>query len=192
MGLPKEFDREEVLDKAIEVFRRQGYEATSVRDLVTHMEVRPGSLYDTFGDKHRLFLAALERYEQARTARLSAALEMPGSKKEAIRQALHGMVDALHATGRSGCLLTNTVGECLPRDPQIARLVEANQARTEAVLSAALRQAQADREIGARRDPHVLARYLVGILHALRVMVKTTPDPAALHDLVEVALSALD
>ena len=65
MARHKAFNREEVLDRAIEVFWAHGYEATSIQELVDSMGINRGSLYDTFGDKHRLFLEALDRYEQA-------------------------------------------------------------------------------------------------------------------------------
>ncbi len=63
MARPREFDRDEVLDKAIEVFWTQGYDGTSVQDLVDAMGIQRGSLYAAFGDKHQLFLEALDRYE---------------------------------------------------------------------------------------------------------------------------------
>ena len=62
MARTKEFDVDAALDRAIELFWAQGYEATSLNDLLDHMEIGRQSLYDTFGDKHALFLAALDRY----------------------------------------------------------------------------------------------------------------------------------
>jgi AcrR family transcriptional regulator len=62
MARPKEFDSDQALDKAMEPFWRQGYEATSIKDLVRHMGINRGSLYNTFGHKHRLFLACMDRY----------------------------------------------------------------------------------------------------------------------------------
>ena len=62
MPRPREFDRDEVLDRAVEVFWMRGYDRTSVQDLVNSMGIQRGSLYATFGDKHHLFLEALDRY----------------------------------------------------------------------------------------------------------------------------------
>ncbi|MBK6426479.1 MAG: helix-turn-helix transcriptional regulator [Blastocatellia bacterium] len=61
MGRPKSFELDDVLDRAIEAFWCKGYEATSIQDLVDEMGINRGSLYATFGDKHALFLAAIER-----------------------------------------------------------------------------------------------------------------------------------
>ena len=70
MARPKEFDRDEALERALNLFREKGYEATSVGELVNAMGVQRQSLYDTFGDKHGLFRAALERYSQMRVEQL--------------------------------------------------------------------------------------------------------------------------
>ena len=64
MARQKEFDREEALDRAMAAFWSKGYAATSIEDLVAHMGIQRGSLYGTFGDKRRLFLAALDRYQR--------------------------------------------------------------------------------------------------------------------------------
>ena len=58
MARQREFDREEVLDRALEAFWARGYEATSIQELVDCMGLQRGSLYNTFGDKHGLFVAA--------------------------------------------------------------------------------------------------------------------------------------
>lgn len=64
----KEFRPEAALDAAVQLFWRRGYGATSMRDLLDGMGIGRGSFYDTFGDKHTLFLAALDRFEHARTS----------------------------------------------------------------------------------------------------------------------------
>ena len=62
MARPKEFDRTQALDKAMHLFWQQGYEATSMQDLCNHMGINRGSLYDTYGNKHSLFLEGIQRY----------------------------------------------------------------------------------------------------------------------------------
>ncbi len=72
MARHKEFDQDEALQKAMEAFWARGYEATSMQDLVEHMGINRQSLYDTFGDKHSLFLKALDRYHEVETRKLLA------------------------------------------------------------------------------------------------------------------------
>ncbi len=86
MARPREFERDVVLDRAMQVFWSRGYEATSIQHLVDRMGIQRGSLYDTFGDKRALFFAAINRYDRVVTAKLVAVLEEPGSGKDAIRR----------------------------------------------------------------------------------------------------------
>src|SRR5256885_11333451 len=75
-GRPREFDREAALEQAIDVFWRHGYEATSVSDLTAAMGINPPSLYAAFGDKEKLFLEAVERYQQ-QIGRAPSELQSP-------------------------------------------------------------------------------------------------------------------
>ncbi len=74
MARRKKFDQNKVLDKAIELIFRQGYHATSIQHLVAHLGISRSSLYDTFGDKHSLFLSALTRYAQHLSSQTKQAL----------------------------------------------------------------------------------------------------------------------
>ncbi len=81
MPRPREFDRDEVLQKALQVFWERGYESTSVQHLVDAMGIGRASLYATFGSKHGLFCAVMDDYERALTQTLIAPLEGPGSPR---------------------------------------------------------------------------------------------------------------
>src|SRR6267154_256034 len=85
MARQKEFDPEEVLHRAMEVFSVCGYEGTSIRDLVKHMRINRQSIYDTFGNKHSLFLQALNRYREIQSRKVSEVLDRPGSVKRNLR-----------------------------------------------------------------------------------------------------------
>ena len=86
MARQKEFHRGEVLHKAMEVFWTRGYEAASIQDLVKHMGINRQSMYDTFGDKHSLFLEALDHYREIQSRKVFEVLERPGSMKKNLRQ----------------------------------------------------------------------------------------------------------
>jgi TetR/AcrR family transcriptional repressor of nem operon len=86
----KKFDQEEIIDRALEVFWQQGYEATSIHDLVEATGIGSGSLYGTFGDKEKLFLAVLDRYSEKSAATFMNALNDPNP-----RRALEGMFEQL-------------------------------------------------------------------------------------------------
>jgi len=189
---PKEFERDVVLDRAMQVFWARGYEATSIQHLVDRMGIQRGSLYDTFGDKRALFFAAIERYDRVVTAKLLAALDEPGAGTAAIREFFRLKVEASVESGRPrGCLVTNSAAEVVTRDRAAATRVGAVLAKIEAAFHRAVVRAQQAGEIDPKRSPRALARFLTSSAQGLSVMAKTFPDRAVLDDIVEVILAAL-
>src|SRR2546421_1155785 len=93
MARPKEFDRDEALQKAMEVFWSRGYEAASIQELVKQMGINRQSLYDTFGDKHALYLAALDRYREVEGGKMFELLAGQGSVKRVLRQLFGEVVE---------------------------------------------------------------------------------------------------
>src|ERR1700712_1618664 len=106
-GRPREFEIEDALQGAIEVFRTHGYHGTSVQDLTVGTGLARGSIYKAFHDKRSLFLAALDHYTTGSLRRIGATLEPPGSAREAIRATLMGYAQrVLDVRGQQGCLIT--------------------------------------------------------------------------------------
>lgn len=190
MPRTKEFRPEEALDAAVQLFWLRGYGATSMRDLLDGMGIGRGSFYDTFGDKHALFLAALDRFESSRTSWIDEALEDSGLDgiEEVFRRTIEGMV---RFEPRRGCLLANTAVELAPHDPEVAARISRYVRRTEEAFTGALVRAQGAGEIPAASDPKVLARFLVSNLHGLRVLARAGSDRQTLEDAARVALEAL-
>src|ERR1700751_6489595 len=121
MPRPRGFDCDHVVDRAMELFWTQGYDATSVSDLTAGLGVHPGSLYRTFGDKNALFLGALERYRQSQARPLAPALLAGGPVLPRIRAVLAGLIElAAEESKPRGCLAANTGGELLPGDKAVA------------------------------------------------------------------------
>ncbi|MDJ0714306.1 MAG: TetR/AcrR family transcriptional regulator [Prochloraceae cyanobacterium] len=193
MARHKEFDREVVLEKAMATFWRYGYEGTSVQTLVENMGINRGSIYDTFGDKRSLFLAAIQHYNEAVVKKLIVALEAPGASKQVIIDRFYNLIDrAVADKDRKGCLLVNTAVEVCPHDADTASQIAADFKRIENAFKKALSRAQEKGELGGDRDVTALARYLTCNLQGLRVISKVNPDPKFLRDIAKVALSALD
>ncbi|HEX2299517.1 MAG TPA: TetR/AcrR family transcriptional regulator [Pseudonocardiaceae bacterium] len=194
MARTKEFDPDAALRAALELFWRRGYEATSMSDLVEHLGIGRASIYATFGNKHELYLKALDRYQQARLPEMLRELSQPGPALPAVRALVRSYAADAAATelrGR-GCFVTNTAAELAPHDPAAARLVERNWDHLETVLHSALVRAQAQGELPCGRDPRSLARMLLVLLQGLRVVGKASPDPARVRDAAEQALALLD
>jgi TetR/AcrR family transcriptional repressor of nem operon len=188
----KEFEPEKALTMAMDLFWRRGYEATSVHDLLEEMGIGRGSMYDTFGDKRALFLAALDRFEETRVSRADEILEGSASAVEGIRRLFETTIEGLVSyEPRRGCLLANTAVELAPHDEQIARRISCYVRRTEDAFERALVRGRATGEIPADKDPKALARFLVSTLHGVRVLARAGVDRAVLDDSVRTALEVL-
>src|SRR3954453_23402261 len=106
MARTKEFDREAALELALNLFWKQGYEATSIGQLVDATGVQRQSLYDTFTDKHGLYVAALDLYAQRISASLRETLSGRGSPLTRLRRVFRSV-----ASEGKGCMLVNSAVE---------------------------------------------------------------------------------
>ena len=193
MARPKEFDPEQALDAAMQCFWEHGFEATSLSALTGRMGVQKASLYATFGDKHALFLKALERYQDASLERMRARLDGGPTALAGIRGFFRDVVaHSSGAGGRRGCLCVNTAIELAPHDAAVAEACRRHTERIERLLEEALERAVDGRELRRDFDCASTARFLVATLHGLSVAAKATPGAKRLKDILSVALSVLD
>ena len=190
MARTKEFEPLMALDAAMELFWRKGYEAASMRELLDAMGIGRGSFYDTFGDKHALFLSALDRFQEVRTSWVEEVLFGEGLDgiEEVFRRSLDGL---FQFQPRRGCLLANSAVELAPHDPDVAARISSYIRRTEDAFQGALERARDRGEIRSEADPRALARFLVNTLHGLRVLARAGADRETLEDTVHVTLGAL-
>ena len=193
MGRRKEFDRDEALHKAMEVFWSRGYEAASIQDLVKHMGINRQSLYDTFGDKHTLYLQALDRYREVESRKVFELLERPGSVKKSLRQLFEGVVEGSLCDGqRRGCFMGNAMSELAGRCKETAARTCSNMVAAEGAFYRALLRGKKEGELEGIRDLRAVARFLYSSLQGLVLMAKATQDRKTLEDVVKVTLSVLD
>jgi TetR/AcrR family transcriptional repressor of nem operon len=194
MARPREFDIDQALEKATQVFWSKGYEAASLSDLTSAMGLSKSSLYGTFGSKHELFLATLDYYNRTVTTQRVAALIAGGdSTKSGISRVFNELIDDLLSEKECrGCFVTNCAVEVAACDPAAAKRVSAGLVHLEDTFFRAVKRGQDGGEISTSRDPRALARYLTSSLNGLIVMAKADPDRQALKDVVEVILSTLD
>ena len=191
IGRPQEFDRDEALEKAMEVFWTKGYEAASVEDLLDCMGINRGSMYNTFGDKQALFVEAVEHYCERLRDRFRAILEGPGSPLGNVRKLLANWEKTLVLESDRGCLVTNTAVELAPHVPVVGELIRSHLSQVEKILHPALVRAIKAGELAPEANPRALARFLISALQGLAVIGKTASSPAAVKDVVRVTLSAL-
>ena len=190
----KEFEQDEIVDAAMQVFWQLGYCATSIQDLVDGTGLSRSSLYNAFENKHGLYEHALRRYHDL-TASNIALLQESGSVRKLIQQLLLRIVnDELSDTGQRGCLAANASLELAGQDESIAKLVSLNFLRLEKALERALIRGQENGEILAHKKPRALARFIVNTIQGLRVLSKGSAHQnrrQRLLDVVDIAMDAL-
>ena len=193
MARTKEFDREEVLTKAMYTFLQHGYEGTSMQTLVSTMGINRGSLYDTFGDKRSLFLAAIAHYEGTIVKDTIGSLMDADAGKQTIIDIFRGLVVGMaKETNCYGCLMTNTAVELCPHDAEAKDKIDTHFGQIARAFRQALKLAQDKGEIAGDLDINAIANYLTSSLQGLRVMGKVNRNPQTLNSIVDVILSVLD
>ena len=192
-GRPREFDIDEAVADAIEVFRARGYHGTSVQDLTEGTGLARGSLYKAFHDKQSLFLAALEHYTAASLQRIRDNLAQPGPARAAIRETLMGYARrAATAQGRQGCLITAAAMEMMPGDVEVSIVITRMFRHMQNLFAAAVARGQAAGEIPGDYDAQAIGRLLVCTIQGLRVLGKTGPSERDMAELVDVALRTMN
>jgi TetR/AcrR family transcriptional repressor of nem operon len=190
-GRPLKFNRDHALKKAIDVFWRRGYAATSVQDLLDAMGINRGSMYNTFGDKQSLFLQAVEQYCSESREAVSAELKGQGSALEAVRRVVHGWGETALEGLTRGCFVTNTAVELSPHMKPVADTLTYHFSRLERMIRNALDRAVDSGELPHGVDTRAAARFLVTTNQGLMVMGRTGAGREAIEDVVGVAMAML-
>lgn len=186
LGRSKEFEEEVVLEKAMHVFWQQGYNNTSMQELVDAMGIHRRSIYDTFGDKHNLFLLTLDLYETT----LEKAIMENLSKKMTIHEQLKIIFSiSISEKSHAGCFLVNSATELANVDPLIEEKIQKYFDHEEHQLFNILLFAQEKNELSAATDIEILASYLHNASVGIRVLSKTTRNIKKLNRIIEQTLS---
>jgi TetR/AcrR family transcriptional repressor of nem operon len=193
MPRPRAYDRTELLDQAVRVFWEKGYGGTSVQDLVDATGVQRYGLYESFGDKHGLFLEALERYHATVIAGLLRELERPGAALPEIRALLERLARTAERPGATrGCLLCNTAAELGEDDPEAALRVDAYMRRLSRAFQGALIRARGLGQVPEALNADQTARFLTGVLVGGSIQARTPVGRRCVPALFRTALRAVD
>ncbi|OPH50500.1 TetR family transcriptional regulator [Paenibacillus ferrarius] len=191
MARSKEFEINTVLDKAMDLFWRQGYEKTSIQELVTHMGIHRRSLYDTFGDKHDLFMDVMNRYKTTFESKINHRIRQSASAKEGIRQ-LFEMTLYTEEDQPKGCLLVNSAVELAMHDAIVAAIIHEEFLNTEKLFYNLLVSGQQAGEIPDHLNAVNLSLYFNNAWVGMRVLVKTTSDQDKLLRIIDTTMTILD
>src|ERR1700681_3763722 len=191
MARPREFDRDAAVARAMSVFWRKGYAATSTDDLLCAMKIGRQSMYDTFGDKHRLYLEALERYQRERVAENIERLRSAASPLAGIEALVIGIIASDKPTRESGCMGVGSISEFGNTDPDLVTLRAKSGGAQHSALIERLRHAQAANEIGANVDIERAARFVETTMFGLQVAAKAGGSVQSLRDTAAFAIASL-
>jgi AcrR family transcriptional regulator len=188
IGRPREFNADQALDKALNVFWRNGYEGTSIADLTEAMGINPPSLYAAFGNKEKLFRKALDRYVQQVTSYWNEAVENPTARGMA-EHLLRKSADFLsEECNPPGCMMVRTAMQCSAAQESIERELASRRATGEVMLRERLATAKDKGELPADLDPQDYARYLMTVLEGMSVRSANGSSREELHKIADMAL----
>lgn len=193
MARTKDFDENEVLGKAMELFWHKGYNGTSMQDLVDGLGISRSSLYDTYGDKHTLFIKALESYQTSNSGKFSAIIGKYTSAKETLKKLLEFVADGLlNDRQQKGCFMVNAEVEVAPHDPKVSQMICENDQWVEDAFYLVIKKGQESGEISNQKDARALARFTFNTVKGIQVTAKTTTDRDTFDDIIKLSVAVLD
>lgn len=192
MARTKEFDENEVLDRAMDLFHARGFAHTSFADLVNSLGISRQSLYDTYGDKHTLFLTALRRYMERAVGGVQRKLESPGSLKEVLAGLFDALITGACDEDASGCFMVNSMVELTPHDADTRTLAQAYARKMESLIASRLSAGQRTGELSRSKDPVILARFFFQTILGIGVASRALGEPESLKESTRIALQALE
>jgi AcrR family transcriptional regulator len=189
-GRPREFDLDQALDRALEVFWRRGYEGTSLPDLTEAMAINRPSLYAAFGNKEALFRRALDRYVEGPAAPLGEALEEP-TARAAVERFLLASIDLVtDAKNPGGCLTVQGALACGEASDSIRRELASRRRNLQEMLRRRFERAIAEGDLAADSDPADLARFVATVGQGMAVQGAGGATREELRRVVEMAMRA--
>jgi TetR/AcrR family transcriptional repressor of nem operon len=192
MARPAEFDREEVLDRAMQAFWDGGYCATSMATLTETTDLKPGSLYAAFKSKEGLFLEALDLYSQRSVGEIGRMLSSADTPLEGIRAFFRQIAEsAADAQTRHSCFLLNTMLEVARQNPKVRERARRHLDAVEALFRGALEDARARGELAPEKDPRALAAFVMTSIWGLRILLAAGAGRARVRMVTDQVLELL-
>lgn len=188
----REFDEEKALDDAMLLFWEKGYKATSLSDLTAKMGIQRPSLYSAFGDKEKLFEAALRKYTKLHASYIRKKLQNNLSVKEAFHTFFEDLVEEEYKeSSNKGCFCINTMVELAPHDEKFEILTREHQMYLSIIFQETIVRGIRSGELESSLNAKVLAQTLVVSLIGLTVLMKSRPERSFVENSVAMILSLL-
>ncbi len=188
MARPRVFDEAEVLDRAMEVFWRHGYEGASFAELTKAMGLNSPSIYAAFGSKRGLFDAVLDRYRDRRAARRDYVLAGATAREVAERMVFDTIDWLTDPAEPLGCLLIQAGLSTGVNNGDVPRALTDQRSGIRKALTERFEHAQADGDLPPSADPAALARYLHMVVMGLGIQAQDGMSEKELRESAERAL----
>jgi AcrR family transcriptional regulator len=187
-GRPREFDLDQALERALDLFWRKGYEGTSMSDLVETLGITRASLYAAFGSKEGLFRQVMDRYE-AKAGAYRIAADKADNVLETVRLLLNGPV-AMHGDtcNPRGCLGVQGALACGAEVEAVRDDLASRRQQGEAAIRRRLERAASEGDLAEDSDPADLARYLSALIYGMAVLASGGASRRELQGVADVAL----
>jgi len=191
MARPREFNPDEALSSAMNLFWRKGYFDTSVDELVKETGVNRKGLYTVFGSKHKLFLSSLLLYRKQIISMIMEPLDNINAGRDEISATFALAVSLATASKMGiGCLMCNSALEVAPVDAETQEILHSYFSFLAKQFQKALQNAQDSGQIDSSADIEKLANHLVGLLHTIPFFARSKAPTKFIKDTVEVGLEA--
>ena len=189
----KLFDENKVLSKATELFWKKGYHATSIQDLVNHLGINRGSLYDTYGGKKKLFDKAFQLYRTTNSNDVAAFFENQNEVKNGFRALFEmGINESISDKDKKGCFVVNTTTELIPGEKELLEILQENKKIFERLFYNFLLKGQQSGEISKSKNIKTISHLFYTFYNGLKVVAKVQSEPKELLNSVDEILMLLD
>ncbi|AMN49347.1 TetR/AcrR family transcriptional regulator [Psychrobacter sp. P2G3] len=187
MSAQAKFNRDDVIEKAKNLYWEKGYHATSMRNLQDVVDMRPGSIYAAFGNKDNLFKEALNRYAEEGAANLANSITQEKTVLAGLKRFIHSVTVCSKGTAPSGmCMVVKTIGELTQNDsPDLLNHATSILERVESSFVKTFQQAIDNGEISSNKDPAELARYFQIQVMGLRTYAQVSSDTDAVEKYID-------
>lgn len=155
-----EFDEEDAIQRAMEVFWEKGYNGASLRDLTQAMKINSSSLYNTIGDKQELFIRCVKHYTEVRRQDLQKRLQRSDSPLATLVQYINDAVEVI-ISGDNSCMAVKSAFEVATNDQRVKHILKADSDDAYGFLYALIKKAMDQGEIATQEDPALLADYFI-------------------------------
>lgn len=193
MARKKSFNKDDVLERAMNLFWKQGFHATSMQDIVHNVGLSRSSLYESFGSKQGLFDQALGNYCRTNREGVKALLSNEKSVKSGIRNLLESSIHCtISDADKKGCFVVNSTTELVPGDDEMLKALSKNRASFEKVFFEFLQKGQATGEIPPNKDIKTLSGLIYTVFSGLNVIAKLEKSPKKLMAQIDQIVGLLD